>query len=136
MVCIYCNGPTQVVNSRLQRRSNNIWRRRQCSNCGNIFTTHEAIELESVLMVQKNKHTDIEPFARDILFTSIYDSCRHRQNAISDASALTQTVIGKILKLINQGTIHRNQIVDTAFETLEKFDKASATMYLAYHPRH
>lgn len=134
MVCIYCKGPTSVVNSRLQKRSNNIWRRRKCTLCGNIFTSHEIAELEGSLVVQKNSAANIDPFFRDRLFISIYESCKHRENAINDANAVTQTVINKMLPLVDQGTIRRNQIADIAFKTLDNFDKTAATVYLAYHP--
>lgn len=136
MVCIYCNGPTSVTNSRLQRRSNNIWRRRECGTCGNIFTTHEIVELGGSIVVQRssNNNKDIDPFLRDTLFISIYESCKHREDATNDANAITQTVINKILKLVDKGTIGRNQIVDIAFKTLDSFDKTAATVYIAYHP--
>lgn len=133
MVCIYCSTTTQVTNSRHQKHSNNIWRRRSCLNCSNIFTTHEVLELETAVMVQKESFSDFEPFSRDKLFISIYESCRHRKNATNDASALTLTVLNKILFGIKNGTVTNKSITLAVIDTLKNFDKAAETMYSAYH---
>lgn len=133
MVCIYCDGPTQVTNSRLQKRSNQVWRRRLCTVCGNNFTTHEAAELAGSIAVRYSTK-ELRPFSRDQLFATIYESCRHRPKAIADASALTQTVLDALRGLIQEGTLDRDVIATATHAVLERFDKTAATVYLAYHP--
>lgn len=135
MVCIYCSSPTQVVNSRHQIRRNNIWRRRKCIACACIFTTYEGASLEELLIVESSGGNNITPLSRDKLFLSIYASCGHRKNSINDASALTETILNKIISETKNGRIAQNKIIDTTLEVLDKFDKAAATMYRAYHPR-
>ena len=52
MFCIKCHHKTtQVVNSRPNKKSPNVWRRRQCPNCGYTFTTREEIALEDYLLI-------------------------------------------------------------------------------------
>lgn len=132
MVCVYCGSRTQVVNSRLQKRLNYIWRRRKCSSCLAIFTTEEQTALYSSLMIAtKNR---LLPFNRDQLFTSIYDSCRHRPSSTEDASALTQTIISKLLADQSNGIIIRNELIKAAHEVLQRFDHTAAALYAAYHP--
>jgi transcriptional regulator NrdR family protein len=133
MVCIYCASPTQVTNSRLQKRVNQVWRRRQCSNCGSNFTTHEVVDFGSTIAVQYSIRK-LRPFSRDILLVSVYESCKHRSDALSDASALTQTIIGQLLAHIQEGKLDRDVIAAVTTAVLERFDKAAATMYAAYHP--
>ena len=133
MVCIYCGSPTQVVNSRLQRRANNIWRRRKCLACGAIFTTEEHPNLHTGLVVRSGHN--LAPFSRDHLFASILESCRHRPTSISDAAALTQTIIGELLGGQNNATVELADIVHIAHAVLARFDTAAATMYAAYHPK-
>lgn len=132
MVCIYCGNSTQVTNSRLQKRSNQVWRRRRCQTCKSTFTTRESADLSTSLAVTYSA-TDIRPFSRDTLLMSIYDCCRHRPSAIDDATHLTQTIISCFIKQ-NNGTISRSAIVETCIDTLKRFDSTAATIYSAYHP--
>lgn len=133
MVCIYCTSPTEVVNSRHQRRTNTIWRRRRCSSCQSVFTTREEIDYRGAL-VFKNSERDLQPFSRDKLLMSIYESCRHRATVAQDAPALTQTILSNILRTSrSRGVIERDALIKAVIEVLERFDKAAATIYSAYH---
>lgn len=132
MVCIYCGHKTNVTNSRHQRRTNEIWRRRNCMDCGSIFTTYEAVELTRTIVVQYSP-SRMEPFERDRLFAAVYDSCRHQPKAISNATALTQTIISQLLAAAVDGVIQRAAIVAVCTEVLNRFDGAAATIYAAYH---
>lgn len=70
----------------------------------------------------------------EILLVSIYQSLRHRPSAPADAAALTQTVLGRLLPQITEGSLERQQIIATTSLVLKRFDRAAATSYLAYHP--
>lgn len=131
MVCIYCGNDTKVTNSRHQKSLNQVWRRRRCLSCGNDFTTHEIAALETSWVVS-NK-SQLEPFSADLLFVSIYEACKHRTTAVSDARGLLGTIIGLLDKKTDGATLQRAQIIGTALEVLERFDKTAAAVYGAYH---
>jgi transcriptional regulator NrdR family protein len=134
MVCVYCGAATQVVNSRHQRRSNDIWRRRKCTACGTVFTSIESADLASALRVERSQG-QLEPFVRDKLFLSIYESCGHRPTALRDAANLTNQVIHRLISRPgHHGLIARSDIIDMATAILKPFDRAASTAYLAYHP--
>ena len=76
----------------------------------------------------------LQPFLRDKLFASIYDSLRHRKTALNDATALTDTVIAKVLGLISDGRIEGTVITQQTSAILKRFDQAAAVHYAAYHP--
>lgn len=133
MVCIYCFGPTQVTNSRSQKRTNTVWRRRQCRRCRAIFSSIESGSYATTLVVQKDT-SHIVPFSRDELFLSIYEACRHRPTATTDASALTDTAISKLVPRNKAGAIERKAIVETVGDILRHFDHAAHVQYTAYHP--
>jgi transcriptional repressor NrdR len=133
MVCIYCRSSTQVANSRLQKRLNQVWRRRRCVNCGNTFTTHEIVDLGSSVVV-RHPGGELTPFSRDALFVSIYESCKHRPDALSCSNALAQTVTGQLRDHISAGTLERDVIANVAATAVERFDPAAGVMYRAYHP--
>lgn len=132
MVCIYCSSPTNVVNSRHQKRTNSTWRRRKCIECSAIVSTVESIDLDSsVLFQQDNKQA---PFIKEHLLLSIYESCRHRPTAVTDAIGLTNTVIAACMrKSAKPGIISRDTLVQTTWQTLDRFDHAASTHYSAFH---
>jgi transcriptional repressor NrdR len=132
MVCIYCGKPTQVTNSRLQKRDNQVWRRRRCIACKSIFTTHEACDLASSLVVKCNAR-QLVPFSRDKLFLSIYESCKHRPSVLQDTTALSRTVISNVVRAANDGQVSPSTIKDEAHKVLARFDTTAATVYAAYH---
>lgn len=132
MKCPYCQHETRVTNSRPQLRRNSIWRRRLCTSCGAVFTSTEHIDLEKSLMVE---HAGaLSPFLRDKLFVSLYDSVRHRKTALSDATALTDTVISQVFATLSDGQTSRSVIARLCHEVLKRFDSAAAVHYQAYHP--
>lgn len=132
MVCIYCSSPTGVINSRHQRRVNQVWRRRECLNCKNVFTTHETVDLSAAIRVSYTAR-DLRPFSRDLLLISIYDVCKHRFKPLEDATGLTQTVIELMRAQLKEGVVSRDEITVLTSAVLQRFDKAAATMYDAFH---
>lgn len=134
MVCAYCGNETAVVNSRLQKQINKVWRRRQCFKCQAIFSTLEHIVYENTFVIQ-DKMLRLMPFQREKLFISVYESCKHRPQAITDASALTDTVIGKLQKHqgVDMGVLSRDIIIKTTREVLNKFDNSAFVYYSAFH---
>jgi transcriptional regulator NrdR family protein len=76
----------------------------------------------------------LRPFDRDKLFISIYESCRHRPTATADATALTETIISQILVRPRDSVVEYKEVADTTRRALQRFDKAAATIYAAYHP--
>ena len=133
MVCIYCSGETQVVNSRLQKKRNSVWRRRKCLTCQGLFTTLEGPDYSSSLLFKRSeKH--VQSFQRDILFISVYEACKHRKNAPEDAAALTDTILSKLRSNIHDATLNRADVISVTAEVLKRYDKAACTAYLAYHP--
>lgn len=76
----------------------------------------------------------LAPFNRDNLFLSIYESCRHRPNALAEAGPLTQTVINNLAAAHREGELERSKIIEATSLVLKRFDKVAATLYLAYHP--
>ena len=134
MVCIYCGAKTQVINSRLQKQANSIWRRRTCQNCGSIFTTHETADLSSSFVVRISRK-DIRPFHKDALFISVYESLKHRESALEDARALLQTIIGHLIPTADHGQLTPEVIAVITHEVIERFDQTAGTVYAAYHKR-
>jgi transcriptional regulator NrdR family protein len=132
MVCIHCSSETQVVNSRPQKRSNQIWRRRKCLNCLSTFTTLETADYSLSWVVQPNKGS-YKPFSRDKLLLSLYRSLQHRKEAIDDAAALTDTTINKLRPQVINGVVASRAIQQVVIVALNRFDGAASVHYQAFH---
>ena len=132
MVCTLCQSKTQVINSRHQKRSNQVWRRRRCPN-GHVFTTQEATEISAVWMVSDHAG-NLEPFERDRLFMSLHHSLQHRQAAVQDAGALTATIMQQLVPIVVSGVISTDSVRLATQTVLDRFDSAASTHYRAFHP--
>lgn len=131
MVCIYCGSKTDITNSRLQKRLNRTWRRRQCLACRAIVTTSEHIDLEKTILVSRQRH--VEPFNRDILFVSIHDSLKHRKTAVTDATGLTDTVISALYPEMTDAQVETSTISKVTLQILKRFDRVAFTHYGAFY---
>jgi transcriptional regulator NrdR family protein len=120
------------VNSRSQKRTNGVWRRRTCLSCGTTFTSVEAPDLAGSVTVKS--YEQLQAFQRDKLFLSVYDSLKHRKTALRDATELTDTVLHKLHPHMKDAVVFKDVITETVHVTLAHFDKAAATHYAAFHP--
>ncbi|HUY85372.1 MAG TPA: hypothetical protein VMU97_02555, partial [Candidatus Dormibacteraeota bacterium] len=131
MVCVHCGDKTKVSNSRRQHKGNQVWRRRQCLQCGAVFSTTESVQYELAWAVRRGNR--LGPFQRDKLFLSLHRSCQHRKSALSDAKSLTETVIHKLRGRVTKGTLDSSDIALVAQVALNRFDKAASVHYQAFH---
>lgn len=103
-----------------------------CQQCHTVFTTRETIDYAGSIVVRK-KTGHIEPFRRQKLFISVYDSLKHRKTALEDAEGLSDTIIGRLLNQQKQPEISHEVIISTTMLVLKRFDKVAAIHYKAFH---
>ena|SRR6185437_13880580 len=132
MVCVYCGGETKVANSRHQRRNNQVWRRRQCLACKAVFTTNEAVDMSSALLVEKNGQS--EPFLSDLLFADVLLAMIHRKDRYTVARELTSTVIAELLDEPNKPLFKPARISLATSRALARFDEQAWLRFTAEHP--
>lgn len=129
MNCPYCNHNTKVTNSRSRSKGTQKWRRRRCSSCSSIWTTHEVIDLSTSHKI-KDFVGNFQPFSRDKLFISILDSLRHRKTALSDATALTDTIMARILAQ-KTPVLTTGDLSAISNTVITAFDKTAGAVYSA-----
>lgn len=83
-------------------------------------------------MIKTNNR--LQPFQRDELFLSLYESLKHRKTALTDAIGLTDTIINMLCTQINNAVLDKPTIINATTQTLHKFDKIAVTHYTAFHP--
>lgn len=131
MVCPFCSKNTEVVNSRPQKRTNGVWRRRHCYGCDRIFTSIERVDLDSSVRVQKRSGS-LEPLSEAKLMISLYKALEHHKNAPEVAFELSQTVIATVLKFASEPLIPASAIANEVILVLKNFDAAAAIRYKSF----
>lgn len=125
MVCPYCEQKTRVTNSRAQKRTGGVWRRRQCTACMALFTSEEHIDYSTTWLVQKSSE-QTTPFERDVLLLSIAGCVETPQ----EASQLTDTVLKQLLSL-NTALITTSSIKTTCERVLTAYSPKSGLLYMS-----
>lgn len=73
MKCPFCgSSQISVVNSRPTKQNTQVWRRRICSKCGEVFTTHELIDLTHLIVIKKSGEK--EKYSRIKLYSGVYNA--------------------------------------------------------------
>ena len=124
---------SNVTNSRLQKRSNSVWRRRKCPSCAAIWTSLEHTDYATAWRI--NKDGTLLIFHYERLYISLYEALKHKDDADMLAKHLTDTVIARLTTL-RQPVIPVEKLRSTCYETLRRFDKLAADIYKAtYSPK-
>ena len=132
MVCPFClHTKTDIYNSRQTKKLNQVWRRRRCLDCGNVFTTSESIDLSSVIKI-KNKGT-AAPYKQGVLLASLLKACDHRADQASAAFYLLHICEESLQKSARNQTVTTAQVAQTVAQIIERFDTAAWAKYCSYH---
>jgi transcriptional regulator NrdR family protein len=131
MVCPYCRNHSSVTNSRHQKRTNSVWRRRRCIQCLAVWTTLETLQSAGTFKVTSNRV--LVDFKPEMLLISLYEALRHRKTSESDAQYIHGTIVSK-LQQTNQPVFTTALIANTAYGVLRNYDKLAADLYRAHHP--
>ena len=92
MLCPYCASENiSVVNSRSTKANSQIWRRRRCDDCHDVFTTYEKIDLSYLKVIKKSSRR--EYYQRSKLYSGIY-------KAASDGGGVDRGTMGLLSEKI------------------------------------
>lgn len=133
MYCPFCNSEdTRVVNSRLTRSNTQVWRRRRCQDCKEIFTTHEIIDLSHLIVVKRSGR--MQQFSRMKLYASIYGATIGSKTP--DRERLVDTMTRDIERQIlacRKKQITSTEISDITLRTLKRTNPRTFLRWLAYN---
>jgi transcriptional repressor NrdR len=133
MECPYCNKQqTFVTNSRSTKENAQIWRRRKCQSCKEVFTTHEVIDLSHLIVVKKGGKN--ERFSRIKLYSGIYGATigSKLKNREFIVEKVTREVEKKIL-FVKSKKISSDNISDIVLDNLRKSSPPTFLRFLAYN---
>ena len=95
MKCPRCgNEDDKVVDSRAVRDGRAVRRRRECSACGERFTTYEALETRPVLVAKRGGHT--VAYNRNKVITGVTKACEKRPVSLEEIEIIVDQVERKL----------------------------------------
>ena len=124
---------TKVINSRISKKSPQVWRRRQGVTSGVTFTTYERPSLaDNSRIVRPDNSTDTFNLGR--LIISIAAAFTHNtQSARYDSLWLAQTVEDTLSSRFADASLTPKNIADITHATLKRYDDIAAMQYAAKH---
>jgi len=135
MYCPFCNSTqVAVVNSRATKKDSQIWRRRKCLICNEVFTTYEKIDLSHLIIIKKSGRK--ERFIRAKLYAGIYGSTIDKKNADKgEMSELAEEVTNKVeqdIVALKRKKIQSVEITEMVLKILGKRAPDALLRFLAY----
>lgn len=120
---------TRVINSRHNKKSSTTWRRRQCKDCGYIYTTYEEPALDQIATVSDGGST---PFSHAKLMISLASCFEYTPTKRAEsAEALAKTIEAKLIQ--NGFKTSPQAICEVSYQALKNFDRLASVQYAAKH---
>ena len=130
MHCPFCRGAeTRVIDSRDTENGAAIRRRRECSSCGQRFTTFE--RMEGVPLVVRKRDGRREPFDRAKVVSGIAKACKNRP--VSDTSM--RAICDEIEELVRErgGEIDASDVGNEVLTRLSALDEVAYVRFASVY---
>lgn len=132
MECPYCQSAQVIVsNSRSSKSNSQIWRRRKCLSCHEVFTTHEIIDLSHVVILKKSGIGEM--FSRMKLYSGIFYASQASKIAKREMviDSITRGIEKDILSLRSK-KIQSGELADIVLSNLKKKHIPTFLRFLTY----
>jgi len=135
MKCPYCLSTENfVVDSRRTSGGSSIWRRRECCDCSNRFTTYELSNLSHLKVLKKNKTK--EPYDREKLRRAILRSFIKHKTSPEVIEKILRDVESEIIsRAKDKNTITTREIGKSVLAKLKKVDEATYVRFLSVYEK-
>ena len=131
MRCPNCSHEgSGVTDSRPKEKSEAIYRRRKCKNCGHRFTTHERVPLHDLTVVKSTGEQ--EPFDQEKLFRSLKIALRKRP-VDEDRIQRSANTIQRTLETNAAKKVATETIGQMALERLAELDKVAYVRFASVY---
>jgi len=127
MICIKCtHNDTQVVNSRMNKKTASVWRRRRCPSCRAVFSTYEQ-PAQNAYPIVENRGSKCT-FSIPRLAASIQTDMSPSNDQADIAYALASTTAQKLL-IDRPRSLTSRDISKVAYNTIKAYDPACGVRY-------
>lgn len=132
MKCPYCHQVlTEVTNSRPTLKETQIWRRRKCLKCLEVFTTHEVVDLSHLVVIKKSGKSEVYNHSK--LYSGIYGATIGSKTPDREkvVERITREVERELL-FLKRKRIMSIEIADIVLNKLRRSQSATFLRFLAY----
>lgn len=131
MRCPFCGDPdTKVIDSRLAGEGSQVRRRRECTACGERFTTYETAELVMPRIVKSDGTR--EPFNEDKLLTGILRSLEKRPVDTESVEAAISRIQHR-LQACGERELPSRQLGEWVMEELRDLDQVAYVRFASVY---
>jgi|SRR5690554_629593 len=131
MFCPFCNADdTKVIDSRLVVDGNQVRRRRECTSCGERFTTYETAELLMPKVVKSDGRR--VPFNENKLRAGIQRSLEKRPVSVEQVEAAIDQ-IKHVLRATGERELSSRFIGEAVMEQLRTLDQVAFVRFASVY---
>ena len=131
MRCPFCGGmDTKVIDSRLAGEGSQVRRRRECTACGDRFTTYETAELLMPRIVKSDGTR--EPFNEEKLLTGVLRALEKRPVATERVHAAVSRMQHR-LQSCGEREIQSRQLGEWVMEELRNLDQVAYVRFASVY---
>lgn len=133
MYCPFCaDTDTRVIDSRLVSDGSQVRRRRECSSCGERFTSYEIAELLMPKLIKQDGTR--QPFDEEKLRTGIMRALEKRPVSVEEIEAAITRIKSK-LRATGEREIPAQQVGEMVMKQLRKLDDVAYVRFASVYRR-
>lgn len=131
MHCPFCNAQdTKVIDSRLVAEGEQVRRRRECTSCGERYTTYETAELVMPKIIKQNGNR--EPFDEDKLRSGLQRALEKRPVSVESVEAAL-TRIKQMMRATGEREIQSRKLGDFVMAELKDIDQVAYVRFASVY---
>ncbi|MDO5015203.1 MAG: transcriptional regulator NrdR [Clostridia bacterium] len=131
MKCPFCsNDDSKVIDSRPTEEGAKIRRRRECTKCGQRFTTYEIVESVPLIVIKKDNSR--EPFDREKLFRGIMAACEKRPVSAQKMDEVVNNIESKLQNSLER-EVRSAVIGELVMEALKDLDEVAYVRFASVY---
>ena len=133
MHCPFCSAPdTRVIDSRLVSDGNQVRRRRECSNCGERFTTYEMAELVMPKVIKQDGSR--QPFDEQKLRAGIMRAMEKRPVSMDAIEESISQIMSK-LRATGEREVPVQTVGEMVMSALRNLDDVAYVRFASVYRR-
>jgi transcriptional repressor NrdR len=122
----------KVIDSRASREGSTIRRRRECTGCGQRFTTYEEIEHEGLMVIKRDGRR--EEFSKDKLLSGVRKACQKRPISPKTIEDMVERVVAEITQKYER-EVPGMAIGERIMEELRDLDEVAYVRFASVYRR-
>ncbi len=133
MKCPFCGEDyDKVLDTRKSQDGYSVRRRRECIKCLKRFTTHETVELSTIIIIKKSGSK--EPYEKSKIMAGLLKACEKRPVEIRTIEQVTEKIDRRIRSL-GKSEILSQQIGEFITEMLKEVDIIAYIRFISVYKK-